>query len=142
MRKETIFAKIRRELSFIYDKEITLQTNFVEDLNMDRLDLAALISDIEDGFNINADNFSEKPLTVEDLVDKIWEQVRARRSMEIFKMLKYNPPCPFRLSTRECAESSEGKCCCECDKYENCEAACKNTPEKCGRLERWQKEEG
>jgi acyl carrier protein len=82
MRKETIFAKIRRELSFIYDKEITLQTNFVEDLNMDRLDLAALISDIEDGFNINADNFSEKPLTVEDLVDKIWEQVRARRSME------------------------------------------------------------
>ena len=76
MSKETIFEQIKRELSFIYDKEITLHTNFVEDLNMDGLDMAALISDIEDGFNVNADNFSEKPLTVEGLVDAIWEQVR------------------------------------------------------------------
>ena len=79
MSKETIFSKIKRELSFIYDEKITLQTNFVEDLNMDGLDMAALISDIEDGFNINADNFSEKPITVEDLVDEIWEQVRVRK---------------------------------------------------------------
>lgn len=55
-------------------------------------------------------------------------------------MIKYNPPCPFRLSVRKCVPSSEGKCCCECDKYEICEEACKNTPIKCGRLARWQKE--
>lgn len=76
MSKETIFEQIKRELSFIYNQEISLQTNFAEDLNMDKLDMAALISDIEDGFNINAGSFSEKPLTVEDLVDEIWEQVR------------------------------------------------------------------
>lgn len=57
-------------------------------------------------------------------------------------MLKYNPPCPFRLSKGKCLESSEGKCCCECELRETCEEACKNTPEKCGRIERWQKEEG
>lgn len=80
MSKETIFSQIKRELSFVYDDdEITLHTNFVEDLNMDSLDMIELISDTEDRFNINADNFSEKPLTVEDLVDEIWEQMRVSR---------------------------------------------------------------
>ena len=79
MSKETIFEQIKRELSFIYDKEITLHTNFVEDLNMDSLEMVELISDTEDRFDINADNFSEKPLTVEGLVDEIWEQVRVRK---------------------------------------------------------------
>ena len=51
MSKETIFEQLKRELSFIYGEEISLQTNFVEDLNMDSSDMAALISDIEDGFN-------------------------------------------------------------------------------------------
>lgn len=79
MSKETIFEQLKRELSFIYDKEITLQTNFVEDLNMDSLDMVELISDTEDRFNVNVDNFSEKPLTVEDLVGEIWEQMRVSR---------------------------------------------------------------
>lgn len=80
MSKETIFSQIKRELSFIYDdEEITLHTNFETDLNMDSLDMIELISDTEDRFNINADNFSEKPLTVEDLVDEIWEQMRVSR---------------------------------------------------------------
>lgn len=80
MKKTTIFEQIKRELGFIYDdEEITLKTDFVEDLNMDSLDMVELISDTEDRFNINADNFSEKPLTVEDLVDEIWEQMRVRK---------------------------------------------------------------
>ena len=80
MSKETIFDQLKRELSFIYDdEEITLQTNFETDLNMDSLDMVELISDTEERFNINADNFSEKPLTVEDLVDEIWEQMRVSR---------------------------------------------------------------
>lgn len=80
MNKTTIFEQLKRELSFIYDdEEITLHTNFETDLNMDSLEMIELISDIEDRFNINADNFSEKPLTVEDLVDEIWEQMRVRR---------------------------------------------------------------
>lgn len=80
MSKETIFEQIKRELSFIYDdEEITLKTEFVEDLNMDSLDMVELISDTEERFNVNADNFSEKPLTVEDLVDEIWEQMRVRK---------------------------------------------------------------
>ena len=80
MSKTTIFNQLKRELGFIYDdEEITLKTNFVEDLNMDSLDMVELISDTEDRFNINADNFSEKPLTVEDLVDEIWEQMRVRK---------------------------------------------------------------
>lgn len=80
MNKTTIFEQIKRELSFIYDDdEITLQTNFETDLNMDSLEMVELISDTEDRFNINADNFSEKPLTVEDLVDEIWGQMRVRK---------------------------------------------------------------
>ena len=80
MSKETIFDQLKRELSFIYDdEEITLQTNFETDLNMDSLDMVELISDTEERFNINADNFSEKPITVEDLVNEIWEQMRVSR---------------------------------------------------------------
>ena len=80
MNKTTIFNQLKREMGFIYDdEEITLQTNFETDLNMDSLDMVELISDTEDRFNINADNFSEKPLTVEDLVDEIWEQMRVKK---------------------------------------------------------------
>lgn len=53
-------------------------------------------------------------------------------------MTNYLPPCPFRLSKKKCLLSSKGKCCCECEKYETCEEACKNTPIKCGRIEKWQ----
>lgn len=80
MNKTTIFEQLKRELSFIYDdEEITLHTNFETDLNMDSLEMIELISDTEERFNVNADNFSEKPLTVEDLVDEIWEQMRVRK---------------------------------------------------------------
>ena len=80
MSKETIFNQLKRELSFVYDdEEITLQTNFETDLNMDSLDMVELISDTEERFNINADNFSEKPIIVEDLVDEIWEQMRVSK---------------------------------------------------------------
>ena len=80
MSKTTIFNQLKRELGFIYDDDdITLQTDFVEDLEMDSLEMIELISDTEDRFNINADNFSEKPLTIEDLVDEIWEQMRVKK---------------------------------------------------------------
>ena len=80
MSKETIFEQLKRELSFIYDdEEITLHTNFETDLDMDSLEMMEFMSDTEERFDINADNFSEKPLTVEDLVDEIWEQMRVRK---------------------------------------------------------------
>lgn len=74
MSKETIFEQLKRELSFIYDKEITLQTDFVEDLNMDSLDMVEFVGDLESRFNFNCDNFDSNPETVGELVEEIYRQ--------------------------------------------------------------------
>lgn len=53
---------------------------------------------------------------------------------------RYKPPqkikikCPY--PTFGCAESRRGLCCRECGKYESCENACLNSPERCGRDKR------
>ena len=75
MTKEEIFDQVKRELEFIYGaEEVTSNTNFKDDLDMDSLDMQELIIDLEDRFEINIDEFGNKPETVSELVDEIYKQ--------------------------------------------------------------------
>ena len=75
MIKEEIFDQVKRELEFIYGaEEVTSSTNFTDDLDMDSLDMQELILDLEDRFSVNIDDFTDKPLTVDELVDEIVRQ--------------------------------------------------------------------
>ena len=75
MTKEEIFDQVKRELEFIYGaEEVTSNTNFSDDLDMDSLDMQELILDLEDRYNVNVDEFNDKPLTVGDLVEEIYKQ--------------------------------------------------------------------
>ena len=76
MTKEEIFDQVKRELEFIYGaEEVTSNTNFTDDLDMDSLDMQELIIDLEDRYNVNVDEFNDKPLTVGDLVEEIYRQL-------------------------------------------------------------------
>ena len=76
MTKEEIFDQVRRELEFIYGaEEVTSNTNFSDDLDMDSLDMQELIIDLEDRYNVNVDEFNDKPLTVGELVDETYRQL-------------------------------------------------------------------
>ncbi len=76
MTKEEIVDQVKRELEFIYGAEkVTSNTNFTDDLDMDSLDMQELIIDIEDRYNVNVDEFNDKPLTVGELVDEIYRQL-------------------------------------------------------------------
>ena len=76
MTKEEIFDQVKRELEFIYGaEEVTSNTNFTDDLEMDSLDMQELIIDLEDRYNVNVDEFNDKPLTVGELVDEIYRQL-------------------------------------------------------------------
>ena len=76
MTKEEIFDQVKRELEFIYGaEEVTSNTYFTDDLDMDSLDMQELIIDIEDRYNVNVDEFNDKPLTVGELVDEIYRQL-------------------------------------------------------------------
>ena len=75
MTKEEIFDQVKRELEFIYGaEEVTINTNFKDDLDMDSLDMQELILDLEDRYNVNVDEFNDKPVTVGELVDEIVRQ--------------------------------------------------------------------
>ena len=76
MTKEEIFDQVKRELEFIYGaEEVTSNTNFSDDLDMDSLDMQELIIDLEDRYNVNVDEFNDKPLTVGELVDETYRQL-------------------------------------------------------------------
>ena len=76
MTKEEIFDQVKRELEFIYGaEEVTSNTNFTDDLDMDSLDMQELIIDLEDRYNVNVDEFNDKPLTVGELVDETYRQL-------------------------------------------------------------------
>ena len=76
MTKEEIFDQVKRELEFIYGaEEVTSNTNFSDDLDMDSLDMQELIIDLEDRYSVNVDEFNDKPLTVGELVDEIYRQL-------------------------------------------------------------------
>ena len=75
MTKEEIFDQVKRELEFIYGaEEVTSNTNFTDDLDMDSLDMQELIIDLEDRYSVNVDEFNDKPLTVGELVEEILQQ--------------------------------------------------------------------
>ena len=76
MTKEEIFDQVKRELEFIYGaEEVTSNTNFTDDLDMDSLDMQELIIDLEDRYSVNVDEFNDKPLTVGELVEEIYRQL-------------------------------------------------------------------
>lgn len=65
-----VFEKIREiiaEQTGRNTDEITMQTSFKNDLEVDSLDLFQIINDIEDEFDIKIEN-AEKITTVEDAV--------------------------------------------------------------------------
>lgn len=74
MTKEEILDQVVRELTWVYGDEICTNTNFTDDLEMDSLDMQELIIDLEDRYNVNVDEFNDKPLTVGELVDEIYKQ--------------------------------------------------------------------
>ena len=76
MTKEEIFDQVKRELEFIYGaEEVTSNTNFTDDLDMDSLDMQELIIDLEDRYSVNVDEFNDKPLTGGELVDETYRQL-------------------------------------------------------------------
>ena len=78
MTKEEILDQVKRELEFIYGaEEVTSNTNFKDDLDMDSLDMQELILDLEDRYSVNVDEFNDKPVTVGELVDEIYRQMGA-----------------------------------------------------------------
>ncbi|MBQ6143408.1 MAG: acyl carrier protein [Clostridia bacterium] len=72
-----VFEKVRAILSEQFDKseeEITLDTNLFDDLEADSLDLADLLSSLEDEFDIEAtDDVISSVSTVGDVVNYICE---------------------------------------------------------------------
>ncbi len=72
-----VFEKVRAILSEQFDKsedEITLDTNLFDDLEADSLDLADLLSSLEDEFDIEAtDDVISSISTVSDVVNYICE---------------------------------------------------------------------
>ncbi|MCL2592271.1 MAG: acyl carrier protein [Defluviitaleaceae bacterium] len=71
MMKEKIIAIIAEQLGK-NESEITMETNFREDLDADSLDLFQIISDIEDEFDIKIDD-AEGIATVADAVKFVEE---------------------------------------------------------------------
>ncbi len=66
--------KIIAEQTGKEESEITLETNFREDLDADSLDLFQMINDIEDEFDIKIDN-AEEMITVADAVKFVEAQI-------------------------------------------------------------------
>lgn len=73
-----VFAKIQDIVAKQSDKdpsEITMETNFREDLDADSLDLFQMINDIEDEFDVKIDD-AEKVVTVGDAVKFVEEATK------------------------------------------------------------------
>lgn len=68
MTKSEISQQVIRELSFIYDENISEQTTFA-DLDMDSLDMTELLADMEQRFSVKLDC---EPETVEELANEVW----------------------------------------------------------------------
>ncbi len=79
MSREEIFAKIQQMLSdeLGVDKErITMDSNFIDDLNADSLDIVDMIVEMEHEFDLSIpDEDAERIKTVGDAVDFIAENI-------------------------------------------------------------------
>ena len=73
-----VFEKVRTivaERLGVEEEKVTMEAEFIGDLNADSLDLVGVISDIEDAFNLTiADSDMESIRTVGDAVDLIAER--------------------------------------------------------------------
>lgn len=75
-----IFEQLRKLVAAqfnIDEEEITLETNFVEDLNADSIDLTELMMEVEDKFEIEGidENDLENLKTVGDVVSYISDRM-------------------------------------------------------------------
>jgi len=79
----TIFERLKKvivEQLDVEKKEITPETSFVDDLNVDSLDLIELITAMEEEFSTPekkleiADENAEKIQTVQDAIDYLYDQ--------------------------------------------------------------------
>jgi len=79
----TIFERLKKvivEQLDVEEKEITPETSFVDDLNVDSLDLIELITAMEEEFSTSgrkleiADEYAEKIQTVQDAIDYLYDQ--------------------------------------------------------------------
>ncbi|TYC50210.1 acyl carrier protein [Weissella muntiaci] len=75
-----IFDKVKEILIDQFDleaDEVKLETNMAEDIDADSLDLFEVLNRVEDDFDIKL-AVAEEIATVQDLVNKIKEQVEAK----------------------------------------------------------------
>ncbi len=79
MSSEEIFEKVKKiivDLLQVSEDSVTLESQFIDDLGADSLDLVELIMGIEEEFNIEIpDGEAEKVVTVGDVVDYIKDNV-------------------------------------------------------------------
>ena len=78
MANEAVFERVKgivAERLGVEEEKITMEAEFINDLNADSLDLVGVISDIEDAFNLTiADSDMESIRTVGDAVGLIEER--------------------------------------------------------------------
>lgn len=78
MANEAVFEKVKgivAERLGVEEDKVTMEAEFINDLNADSLDLVGVISDIEDAFNLTiADSDMESIRTVGNAVDLIEER--------------------------------------------------------------------
>lgn len=79
----TIFERLKKvivEQLDVAEKEVTPETSFVDDLNVDSLDLIELITAMEEEFSTPerkleiADEDAEKIQTIQDAIDYLYDQ--------------------------------------------------------------------
>lgn len=79
----TVFERLKKvivEQLDVAEKEITPEASFVDDLNVDSLDLIELITAIEEEFSTPerkleiSDEYAEKIQTVQDAINYLYEQ--------------------------------------------------------------------
>jgi len=79
MSSEEVFEKVKKiivDLLQVSEDSVTTESNFIDDLGADSLDLVELIMGIEEEFNIEIpDGEAEKVVTVGDVVEYIKENV-------------------------------------------------------------------
>lgn len=79
MSREEIFAKIQQMLSDelgVEKERITMDSNFIDDLNADSLDIVDMIVEMEHEFDLSIpDEDAERIKTVGDAVDFITENI-------------------------------------------------------------------
>ncbi|ALF52634.1 acyl carrier protein [Nostoc piscinale CENA21] len=81
MSQNETFEKVKKSVAdqlSVDEEKITAQSNFIDDLGADSLDLVELVMAFEEEFEIEIpDEAAEKILTVQDAVDYIENQVAA-----------------------------------------------------------------